>query len=192
MARLAPPEPLYVRVLGDEFSRLAAVVQRFHRLQGRHELRGWVRVHRPASRPARCLARLLGTPRHAQGGPFDFTLDATPPRETWTRYLPNGVMRSTLEQSGVLLAERLGPARLTYRLRAKEGRLSMHLHELRFFGIPCPGWLRPDVLAQESGSAAHPQRFCFFIRASVPLLGQVAAYDGYLDLPSDVDSSTPA
>ncbi|WP_369124981.1 DUF4166 domain-containing protein, partial [Enterobacter asburiae] len=44
---------------------------------------------------------------------------------------------------------------------------------------PCPAWLRPAVVAEETGDG---DRFHFNVRASVPLLGVVAAYRGYLDL----------
>lgn len=77
------------------------------------------------------------------------------------------------------LTERLGAVRLFFSLEANHAVLRMRLEGLRFLGIPCPAWLRPAVLAEESGDG---DRFRFNVRASVPLLGVVAAYRGYLDL----------
>jgi hypothetical protein len=99
--------------------------------------------------------------------------------ETWTRDFPRHTMRSTLSLRQGRLTERLGAVRLFFALEAEHGVLQMRLQGLRFLGIPCPAWLRPAVLAEESGDG---DRFHFNIRASVPLLGVVAAYRGYLDL----------
>ncbi len=160
--------------------RLAAPVQQFHRLHGHHVLRGEVEVHAPRSILARLLARLLGTPLRAGEGPIKFELDADPLVETWTRYFPSNVLTSTLQLDGNYLVEKVGAARLTFELSASEGRLHMYLRRLQFFGIACPKWLMPIIVAEESGI---DHRLYFHISVQVRHIGVIARYHGYLVLP---------
>lgn len=148
-------------------------------MTGRITVRGEVETEPPASLPARWLAWCIRTPRTPTRGPIRFTLDATSTEETWTRDFPRQTMRSTLSLHQGRIEERLGAVRLIFALEAEHGVLQMRLEGLRFLGIPCPAWLRPAVLAEETGDG---NRFHFNVRASVPLLGVVAAYRGYLDL----------
>ena len=90
-------------------------------------------------------------------------------------------MRSTLRWVDGEIEERLGAARLRFALQAEPQRLSMQLKSLRFLGLPCPRWLMPEILAEERDEDG---RFHFHILASVPLIGRVAAYRGYLELGS--------
>lgn len=170
---------LYEIVLGTQYAQLAPAVQAFHRIAGVVSLHGEVETEPPASRLARWLAWCIRTPRMPVRGPIRFTLDATATKETWTRYFPRHTMRSTLSLHRGRLMERLGAVRLFFALEVEQGSLRMHLESLRFLGIPCPAWLRPAVVAEETG---HGDHFHFNIRASVPLLGLVAAYRGHLDL----------
>lgn len=170
---------LYETVLGVQYAQLAPAVQAFHRMAGLVALHGEVETEPPASRVARLLAWCVRTPRTRTRGPIRFTLDATATEETWTRHFPRHTMRSTLSLHEGRVMERLGAVRLFFALEAEHGTLRMRLEALRFLGIPCPAWLRPAVVAEETGDGSH---FHFNVRASVPLLGVVAAYRGYLDL----------
>ena len=170
---------LYETVLGPQYAELAPAVQSFHRMAGRVRLHGEVETEPPASRAARWLAWCIRTPRTPTRGPIHFALHATAREETWTRHFPRHTMRSTLTLHQGRIMERLGAAHLFFALEAQDGLLRMRLEGLRFLGIPCPAWLRPTVLAEETGNG---ERLHFHVRASVPLLGLVAAYRGYLDL----------
>ncbi|MEB5965304.1 DUF4166 domain-containing protein [Comamonas testosteroni] len=61
---------LFQQAMGEEFGRLDAALQRFHRLQGEHELEGRVQTGAPRTLLARLLALALGTPRTAAEGEF--------------------------------------------------------------------------------------------------------------------------
>lgn len=177
---------LYERVLGEDFVRLNAAVQAFHRLQGSIELHGVVRTFAPQSMLARLVARGLGSPLHDAQDPFRFELDAQPAVERWTRHFPNRTMTSVLEFADGVLVERLGLARMRFELQVLEdGRLSMRLSRLRFAGIACPRWLMPHVIAQEWGvdNLIH-----FKVRASLPWGDVVAQYEGHLSLPHKKNS----
>ena len=171
---------LYARVMGPEFARLAAPLQHFHSLAGRHELHGWVEAEAPSSLPARMLAWCLRTPRRVASGPLRFEIEAAPSREVWTRHFPGRTMRSSFSGSAAQVFEHLGPARLAFRLVRQDAGLRMHLTSLRFLRIPCPRWLMPQLVAEESASDG---RLHFRVSASVLLAGTVASYRGYLELP---------
>ena len=171
--------------MGESFGLLAPALQQFHRLAGQNELHGLVAIHAPESFLARVLARLLGTPLVACEGPIRFELDAQPLAETWGRYFPSHVMTSRLQLVDDHIVEKLGGARLTFALIEKNGQLSMQLCRLHFFGVPCPGWLMPRVVAEESGRNG---RVDFHVRAEVPYVGAVAGYNGYLLLQKGVSA----
>jgi hypothetical protein len=173
-------ETLYQRILGDGFDRLAPEVQAFHRLQGRHVLHGAVETRGPRTPAARLIGRCLGTPMQTTSGPLHFEIDAAPDRETWTRHFPTQSMTSTLRLQSGTMVEDLGAATLSYDLVEVNGRLTMKLRQLTFFALPCPDWLRPQVITEERGDGG---RYCFKVEASVPGVGLVVAYEGHLELP---------
>jgi len=173
---------MYRQLLGERFHLLPAGVQRFHRLAGHRVLSGEVQTEAPASRPARLLAWLLGTPRRSASGPIRFELRARPQQETWTRHFPTQTMRSTLSRAGTEVHEVLGLSRLRFRLHASPQALEMQLIGLRFLGLPCPRRLLPEVVARETGAGP---RLHFEVSARMRGFGLVAGYRGHLDLPED-------
>lgn len=168
---------LYQAIMGDSFHQLSHPIRAFHRLRGSHVLHGWVRTEAPTSPFARLLALCLGTPMSPSEGAIRFELDAQPEREVWTRHFPAQTMTSCLSLTRGEITEKLGLARLHFDLEEADGRLVMRLKSLRFLGVPCPRWAMPVVIAEEEGAGG---RLHFHVRASVPLIGQVAGYRGYL------------
>lgn len=177
---------IYERVLGPDYARLAPAVARFHRLAGRWRMSGRVRMRGPRGALPRLLARALGAPLADGDGPLAFELDARPDREIWLRRFPARAMDSTLSFADGRIVERLGAATLTFALTAAaDGRLVMELLAMRFFGLPCPAWLRPRIVAEERGSTVDGgDRFHFLVGARVPLVGPVVHYEGWIDLAS--------
>jgi Domain of unknown function (DUF4166) len=170
---------LYEQVLGENYARLPAAVQRFHRLSGHTVMHGWVETHTPDSWLARGLALCLGAPRSTSSGPLRFELQASPNTETWTRHFPTRTMSSRMRLVDGQVEERLGAARLTFNLTASKKHLNMELVKMRFFGVPCPSGLLPQVVAQETGTA---DQFHFHVSAALPWIGVIASYRGHLDL----------
>ena len=164
---------------GDAFSRLHTVLQRFHGRQGRSVLHGEVTTLAPDTGVGRLLAAMLGSPRAGSTGPICFVLDAQPEQEDWVREFPGQTMRSRMRLVAGQVVESLGPARLVFQLQEMNGGLAMELQSMRFLGIPCPRWLLPRLVAREH---AEGGRLCFEIKASLPLVGRVASYQGHLDV----------
>jgi len=170
---------MYEALLGQRFKRLSEPVQTFHRLSGQHVLHGWVQTEAPATMLARLMALCLGSPLSHTDGPIRFELNSRPTDEVWTRHFPTKTMKSHLRLQHGKLAEHLGLTTLYFDLDESDGRLIMRLKRLRFLGIPCPAWAMPNVLAEEDGQG---DRLQFNVRASLPFVGQVAGYRGYLVL----------
>jgi len=63
----------------------------------------------------------------------------------------------------------------------------MRLRTLRFLGVPCPAFLRPRIVAEETGEqgADGRARLRFRVEAHVPGVGQMVGYRGHLQLPAD-------
>lgn len=173
---------MFEQAMGAEFATLDAAVQRFHRLAGHHTLQGWVETTAPRSWMARLLAISLGSPLRNSEGPIRFELQAAPDQETWSRFFPTQGMRSTMHLCDGDIVECLGAARVTFHLSVAEKRLVMGLKRLHFLGIRCPAWLAPRLLAEECGAG---DRLQFQIRATVPFVGVVASYRGYLEMPQE-------
>lgn len=166
--------------MGPAFARLSPALARFHSLSGAHRLQGEVEVEAPASTLGRVLAGALGAPQRSARGSIVFDLEATPRAEVWTRHFPARTMRSTLRESRGQVVEHLGAARLGFTLVEEQGRLVMRLENLHFLCVPCPAWLRPQIVAEETGlgDALH-----FHVQATVPWVGQVVHYRGHLVVP---------
>lgn len=171
---------LYEQVLGASYGRLPAAVQRFHRLTGYTLLHGWVEIKEPGSLLARLLALCLGAPRRGGNGSLRFELEASPQAEIWTRHFPTRTMTSRLQFAAGTVEERLGAARLTFGLTASKDKLSMTLLRMRFYGVPCPRWLLPRVVAEERGIG---DQLHFDVHAALPIVGTVAHYRGHLAIP---------
>jgi len=174
------PLSLYQHVMGADFDRLPAPLQAFHTLAGAHVLSGWVEVGAPESWPAKVLAWCIGAPQVTQKGPIRFELQAEGRSEVWTRHFPAKTMRSRLTLVDGRIVERLGAARLGFELSGTPQKLEMQLVRLHFLGVPCPRWLMPAIVAEETASEG---RLHFEIRASLPLVGVVTRYRGHLEVP---------
>ncbi len=176
------PPSMYLAVMGEAFSRLSEPVRRFHSLAGSHVFHGMVEVRAPVSIVAKLLAIFIGAPLQSARGPIRFELNAAPHTEVWTRFFRPKTMRSTFARADSHITERLGASLLTFALSEVDGALEMQLKAMKFLGIVCPAWLMPHVTARETG---ENDRLNFQVEAVVPLIGRVASYVGYLDIPRE-------
>lgn len=164
-------------LMGASFQRLSSPLRAFHRLRGSHVLQGWVQTEAPRTCLARLVARCLGAPLVASAGPLRFELVAHTDHEVWVRHFPTNSMMSRMRLVHDELIECFGPVCFHFYLEEMRGRLVMRLTRLTFLMLPCPRWAMPVLLAEEDGSAGRMQ---FEVKVSLPLIGQVAGYRGYL------------
>jgi len=171
--------------MGPAFDNLPAEVQRFHSLRGRWTLDGRVTIFGAQTRIGALLCWVMGLSGATAEAPMQFQLSADPEREVWTRCFPGRRMRSTMSEANGHLVESLGPLRLYFRLEASGDRLVMHLERMHAAGVPCPRPLMALIRAQETGDSG---RLHFDVQASLPLLGRIVHYRGYLDLNSMISA----
>ena len=171
---------LYAQAMGADFDRLDETVRRFHSLRGHVRLRGRCTIDGPTSWIGRCFGRIVGVPVTRVEDDFVFELHADETQERWTRHFPHMTMRSRMRVIDSQLVEHLGAVAFRFRLHAVDGGLDMTLIRMTVLGLPWPRWLAPSIKAREAGREG---RFHFDVEASLPLLGRITAYEGYLTLP---------
>ena len=90
-------------------------------------------------------------------------------------------MQSVLTASadGKQLHERLGPVTLCFELRRDGEAIDWRLRGGRLYGVPLPRALFGRVLSR---SGAENGRYAFRIDTRLPVLGQLVAYRGWLEI----------
>lgn len=174
---------LYRQVLGEDFHLLARELQVFHSFAGRVRLFGRCTVNGPQTAIGRLMGKVFALPKTTEETGFSFELEADTVRETWRRYFPGRLMTSRIRVVAGTLVERLGPVDLHFRLKADSGQMVMLLQAITVWGIPCPKFLVPSVLAEESAS---PGKLHFNVAAHLPVIGLLAEYRGYLNVGPDM------
>ena len=173
------PEPIYKQILGTASPDLCPELAEFHYGSGARRFRGYCTIEPARSLLTKCLCFLGGLPVRAAQGEFTFELIQAAGSEHWTRYFPNGTMRTVLTIRDGRLAERFGFTTLTYTLSHEQGKLSMHLRDIALLGIRLPRRWLPIIAATERGENG---RFFFDVGASWGIFGQLARYSGWLDV----------
>lgn len=176
-----PSPALFPALLGNEtWQQLPPAVQAMHDSSPLLQASGRADVAGAAHLPARLLRRLLGLPAPGPRQALNLTIERNQTCEVWTRRFTDRRMQSTLVRrtGSPLLYERLGPARLGFALRRDGDAIDWQLRSLHVFGLPMPRVLRGRVLSR---SGMHDGRYHFSVAVWLPLLGQLIAYDGWLE-----------
>jgi hypothetical protein len=177
--------PLYRRLLGERFARLPARVRELHDLAGASIWTGRADVERGRSLPSRMVATLFGLPPAGRDQALRVTFTTVGETEVWSRAFGNAVFRSVQYERGGLLRERVGPSTFVFALETSADGLALKLKGVRFLGIPLPAFLAPSVFTFES---ERDGRYHFEVEASLPLLGRIVRYQGWLER----ENSAPA
>jgi len=102
--------------------------------------------------------------------------------ETWTRDFGGRTFSSRLSQEGKRLVERFGLFRFIFELDSEPNGLAMRMVGWRCGPLPLPLKLAPRSPAREW---EEDGRFCFDVPISMPLIGAIVHYKGWLRRPSE-------
>lgn len=187
-----PAETLMQAVLGDRVDRLPAAIQRLAEVHDVAHFRGEASVERGTGLLSRVIGRLVGFPPATDAVEVEVTKAVTATGETWTRRFGDRSFVSHLShrssEAGIL-RERFGPMSFSIALTVDGASVRWPVVRWRYLGLPMPSILRPtsDTVeyVDESG------RFMFRVEISLPVVGLVVRYKGWLE-PSQAESSTPS
>ncbi len=175
----APQSALFPPLLGTAFERLPEVVQRLHQ-NGTSTYHGEVEVTRGTGWLSRVCAWAARLPP-AFAGPIRVDIECLPNAERWTRHVDGHAMRSRLWAGDGLLCEQLGLLTFGFQLTAVGDQLRWKVKRVRALGLPLPNAAFGAVNAVESIDAAG--RYTFDVVASLPVVGLLVHYRGWLRVP---------
>ena len=180
--RLVSP---FERALGARFVQAPAPVVRAHRAGPVARTSGAARIMPPGSPLAAFIARCVGFPRAGVETPVRVTMRlGASGVETWRREFGDQRFQSELTYRGPgVVRERFGPFSFDMKLDADVASLSIEVIGWRIGFLPLPLWLAPRSRAVESADAAG--RFHFDVPVTLPLLGRLTHYSGWLSPDSD-------
>lgn len=177
--------PLYERVIGDSWTQVAEPIRRVHASRSIVRASGRLRVEDGPHFLARVLARIIRLPRPTAAAETQLIVTAGPAGEQWQRTF-NGrrVKTRQYESNACELAERFGVLEFRFRLDASGGNLLYVQREASVFLGPIrlriPALWAPRVEARED--AEGPTRIKVAVRVVLPGVGQLIAYDGFVDI----------
>jgi hypothetical protein len=161
------------------FDELPAAVRAAHGPENETRLAGRCDVERGTGWLARAFAAAASLPRAGRDIAVRVHIRRDGEREYWTREFDGRPMRSTLRAIEDVLEESLGLVRFRFALRAANGAIEWKVVGVRALGAPLPVAWFSSVGARESASEG---RYCFDIRAGLPLAGLLVHYRGVLDV----------
>jgi hypothetical protein len=173
------PPPLYARAMGPAFERLPPAVRAIHEVCGDAGAAGEGMVERGIGWPARLIGAIMRFPPSGRY-PVHVAFAERNGVERWTRDFGRHVFASEFSARGDLVMERFGPIRFDFALPSDEKGLTMELRRWSIFHIPLPLFLAPRIAAREWQE--ENGRFGFDVRVSMPLIGPVVRYAGWLAL----------
>ena len=173
--------PLYRRLLGQRFEELPARVRELHDVTGASVWTGRADVERGRSRLSNLVATLFGLPPAGRDQALEVTFMPDGGTELWTR---------ALRQRGVPLAavrarrpaQRAGGAEhVRVRARHLGGR-----HGAQAAGRALPRRAAAAVACAVvfTFESEREGRYHFEVEASLPLLGRIVRYEGWLEKAS--------
>jgi hypothetical protein len=170
-------DALFPSRLGVAFSQLDPQLQWVHSGESR-TLSGTVTVERGASAIAKILGALTSLPPTLRNAPIEVRIDGGD-KERWTRtYAGSHVMSSTLYRHGEVLAERVGPGVLTFRVIARDTGMDWQLEKVSMLGIPPPAtWFQSSARVDMQQGRYH-----FLIDSALRGVGRIVRYEGLLDV----------
>lgn len=174
-------QPLFRKALGSAWTVLPAPIRELHGETGASRFSGRASVTRGPSFLSRMIAGLVGFPDAAPDIPVTVSIKSAAGREYWYRDF-DGHLFSSEHAPGQgrhhgLACERFGPVKIAMALIAEGKQLHYVPRRWTFLGIPMPKALLPKGDMYES---ADNGKFHFHVEVSLPVIGHLVTYKGWL------------
>jgi hypothetical protein len=171
---------LFANILGTSFNRLPKSIQRVHDHDSCIVLKGQCTIERGKGIAVAIIARAAALPPSGVNVPLTVTITRDQrQREIWERNFSGHIMRSRLWQQSDLLAERLGLMTLLFALSEQGGAIIWTVRGARLLGIPLPtAWFAQSTASESEVNG----RYCFDVQASLPMIGRLIHYRGWLEV----------
>lgn len=183
---MSADDSVFAALLGKDFAGLAAPVRALHALDGRPCWRGQCVVSRGTHPLARLCAWAARLPPAGKGVPTTVQFQRQRGQEIWTRHFGTAQMRSRMWPHRGCLRERLGLVQFDFALSASAGDILWHTKRVRVFGLlPLPARWFARVQCREGHDARG--RYTFDVQASLPWIGLIVRYQGWLLPDSGTD-----
>lgn len=176
------PMPLYRQLLPACFDDLPPTVRALHDRAGLHRYRGKIEVERGHGVMSRLCAWATRLPVEGRGT-LEVEIDSAPNREYWARIFAGRTMRSRLWAHDAMLCERLGLVKFGFRLDVEPlgagHAVVWRVANVRALGLPLPRRWFDGVGAREY---ERDRRYRFDVFATLPWIGRLVHYRGWLDV----------
>ncbi|WP_439478504.1 DUF4166 domain-containing protein [Brevundimonas sp.] len=171
---------IFARAIGPGFDGLPPAVRALHETPGRSLWRGEAMTEGAAGPMAAMIARIMGFPTAQAACSAEVAIHADGERSVWRRRIGCHAFASVLStpRPGGRVRERFGPLSMELRLTPEGGRLVYRVEGWRLGPIRLPSGLAPSTRAHEEVDAEG--RFVFDVQISLPLIGRLVRYRGWL------------
>lgn len=179
---VSAPVPLFQAALGEGWALLPEPLKALHSQTG--QWRGSVQVQRGQHWLARLMNRWLRLPQQTRRAPAVVSMRSHrcpvsgKASEKWLRQFGEDRNYATvLSLHRGVIRERFGAAAIAMSLKATRLGLSFDAKRVYLLGVPMPKLFTPRVDAYEH---VHGQRCYFSVKVSLPLVGLLIHYHGWL------------
>ena len=170
---------LFQKLLGASFYSLPPSVRMLHGIRGSGRYAGRATIMRGRNPLARLFANIAGLPAAREDVAVTVAFETDAGGETWRRDFGGHPLHTRVRRLGGSLVERLGPLQFRFALHVHDGVLWWQAVGVRLFGVlPLPVSWFADVHCRES---EQDGRYTFLVEASLPLVGQLIRYEGWLE-----------
>lgn len=171
---------IFARAIGPDFDGLPPAIRALHETPGRSLWRGEALTEGAAGPLAALVARIVGFPTAQAACPAEVLIEADGDRSVWRRRIGGHAFASVLShpRDGGRVQERFGPLSMDLMLTPEGERLVYRVEGWRLGPISLPRVLAPLTQAHEEVDAEG--RFVFDVEISLPLIGRLVRYRGWL------------
>jgi hypothetical protein len=168
---------IFHRVLGEAYLSLPPELRKIHDGGARRTWAGRCDIERGKNLLVRLMATIASLPPTSRDVQVTVKITADTNSEIWTRNFGGHIMRSKLKLRKGLLSERLGPVSLCFELCNEQGSIEWHLRSVHYLGLPLPTRFFAGTCARETWAN---ERYNFYVHVSLPILGLLVSYQGWL------------